>query len=87
MTELNKNETDKHWLVRSSTIRKLWIGGGVILLLTVLAQLLIPIKGKFGLDGWFAFPAIYGFVTCVIMVVGAKWLGFILKRREDYYDD
>ncbi|WP_321390185.1 hypothetical protein [Emcibacter sp.] len=87
MTEIQKDEMEKHWLVRKDTIRKLWIGGGVILLLTVLAQFFVPIKGKFGVDGWFAFPALYGFATCVAMVLGAKWLGYIVKRKEDYYDE
>ncbi|WP_339860353.1 hypothetical protein [Paremcibacter congregatus] len=87
MTNIPQNDHEKHWLVRAATIRKLWIGGGLVLGLTVLAQVFIPIQGKFGIDGWLAFPAIYGFVTCVAMVVGAKLLGFILKRKEDYYDE
>ncbi len=76
-----------HWLVRSSTIRKLWIGGIAILALTVIAQLFVPIKGYFVVDGWFAFAAIFGFGCCVLMVVVAKIMGKILKREEHYYDD
>ncbi len=41
----------------------------------------------YGVDGWFGFYSIYGFVTCVIMVVFSKALGFILKRKDDYYDE
>ncbi len=90
MTNGNKVKTMKqqaHWLVRPETIRKLWIGSAVILALTVLAQLVFPAKGKFIVDGWIAFPAIYGFLTCVAMVFGAKILGFVLKRKDDYYND
>ncbi len=78
---------DDHWLVRPSTIRKLWIGFSVVLALTVLAQLAIKIKGYFGVDGWFGFGAGFGFLACVAMVLVAKGLGFVLKRPESYYDD
>ncbi|MGD8415975.1 MAG: hypothetical protein PVH91_02840 [Pseudomonadales bacterium] len=78
---------DDHWLVRPRTIRRLWIGFSLALLLTVLAQLAIGIKGYFGVDGWFGFGAGYGFLSCVAMVLAAKGLGVVLKRREDYYDD
>lgn len=81
------NESDKHWLVRSKTIRQLWIGLIAILTLTVLSELLIHKHEYFGLDGTFGFSAWYGFITCVAMVVAAKLLGYVLKRKEDYYDD
>jgi len=78
---------DDHWLVRPTTIRKLWIVFSIILALTVLGQFFIKIKGYFGIDGWFGFGAVYGLLACVLMVVVAKILGVVLKRQEDYYDD
>jgi len=80
-------EQGKHWLVRKDTIRRLWWLMYAVLGLTVLAQLAVPLKPKFVVDGWFAFPAIYGFITCVAMVIGAKLLGLWLKRKDTYYDD
>ncbi|MGF1605320.1 MAG: hypothetical protein ACFB22_03190 [Rhodothalassiaceae bacterium] len=77
---------DDHWLVRPTTIRWIWRISIAVLTLTVLAQIVIPIKGHFGVDGWFAFAAVYGFASCAAMVFVARWLGFLLKRREDYYD-
>ncbi len=74
-----------HWLVRPGTIRLLWVAFIVVLALTVAAQLLIPVKGYFGLDGWLAFGAVFGFVSCLAMVLVAKALGFVLKRPDDYY--
>jgi uncharacterized membrane protein len=74
-----------HWLVRPSTIRKLWIGFSVVLALVVIAQTVIYIKGYFGVDGWFGFGAVYGFVSCLLMVLVAKILGLVLKRSQDYY--
>lgn len=80
------DEKELHWLVRPSTIRKLWIGFSVVLALTVLAQTVIYVKGYFGFDGWFGFGAVYGFVCCLVMVLVAKLLGVLLKRPENYYD-
>lgn len=78
---------DDHWLVRPATIRKLWIGFSVVLALTVFAQFVIKVKGYFGVDGWFGFGAVFGLLSCVLMVLVAKALGGVLKRPEDYYDE
>ncbi len=79
------NQSD-HWLVRASTIRKLWWGAGIVLALTVLAQLVIDVKGFFGIDAWFGFGALFGFAACAAMVGTAKLLGLWLKRGEQYYE-
>ncbi|MEX0738432.1 MAG: hypothetical protein WD071_03725 [Pseudohongiella sp.] len=76
-----------HWLVRPDTIRKLWWGFGVILALTVAAQFVVDVHDYFTVDGWFAFYAIFGFVSCLAMVVFAKVLGMFLKRPDTYYDE
>ena len=76
----------QHWLVRPETIRKLWIGGGVMLAALVAIEAGVQTYGYFGLDGTFAFNAWYGFAVCVAMVVVAKGLGAILKREDSYYD-
>ena len=81
------DEKKLHWLVRPSTIRKIWIGSSVVLALTVLAQTVFYIKGYFGFDAWFGFGAIYGFASCLAMVLVAKFLGLFLKRPQDYYDE
>ena len=39
------------------------------------------------LDTSFGFYAWYGFLTCAAMVVGAKVLAVVLKRKDDYYDE
>lgn len=76
---------DNHWLTRPATIRKLWWVFAAVLALTVLAQFLIPVKGKFPLESTFAFAAWYGFFCCVAMVLAARVLGWWLKRPESYY--
>ena len=65
---------DDHWLVRATTIRRLWIAFIVVLLATVL-------------DGTFGFGAWFGFASCVVLIVFAKGLGALLKRPDTYYDD
>ncbi len=76
----------QHWLRRPATIRSLWIGFALVLVLTLLAGLVLSAHGYFGLDGSFAFNAWYGFATCIGMILCAKALGRFLKRRDTYYD-
>ena len=82
---MSDSPNDDAWLARPSSIRLLWRVFWAVLALTVAAQAFIKVKGYFGVDGWFAFGAIYGFGCCLLMVVFAKGLGFFLKRDEDYY--
>ena len=76
-----------HWLVRPATIRKLWYVFSAVLAVLVLLQAVIPIKGYFTVDGWFGFGAVYGFVSCLLMVLIAKVLGVVLKRPKGYFED
>ena len=32
------------------------------------------------------FYSIYGFIGCISIVFGSKWLRLLVKRDEDYYD-
>ncbi|MEJ2258105.1 MAG: hypothetical protein P8X98_14135 [Woeseiaceae bacterium] len=82
---MNRQMQRDHWLARPENVKRLWRGFWVVLALTVVAQFVIPIKGHFGIDGWFGFGAVYGFLSCLAMVLVAKVLGFLLKRDEDYY--
>ena len=79
------NPEDDAWLARPSTIRLLWKVFAAVLAVSVAVQLLFPVKGKFGVDGWLAFGAVFGFLSCLAMVLFAKGLGFFLKRDENYY--
>ncbi|MEJ2297584.1 MAG: hypothetical protein P8X94_03585 [Woeseiaceae bacterium] len=82
---MNERQPD-HWLVRPATIRWIWRVSIAVLALTVLLQLVIKVKGYFGVDGWLGFGAAFGFLSCLVMVLVAKVLGFVLKRDEDYYE-
>ncbi|NBC34634.1 MAG: hypothetical protein GVY13_18315 [Alphaproteobacteria bacterium] len=61
---------------------------GILALLVVL-DLIIPAKyDRLPWDGIGGFGAVYGFVSCVLIIVVAKALGnALLFRPEDYYDE
>ncbi|MDD5170068.1 MAG: hypothetical protein PHN75_14715 [Syntrophales bacterium] len=41
-----------------------------------------------GPDGYAAFWAVFGFVSCVAIIFVSKWFGHLgISTREDYYDD
>ena len=44
-------------------------------------------KEKFGVDGWFGFYALLGFVSCTLMIFVAKGLGLWLKVSTDFYEE
>jgi hypothetical protein len=77
----------KHWLARPRTIRMLWVAFGIVLALTLAAELFVPHEAHFGYDGVFGFAAWYGFLACVALILVAKVLGLALKRPDDYYAD
>lgn len=80
------------------SIRKLWMGFyallGVLLLLDPKLLELVHIlehdphhEPHFVVDGWPVFYALYGFITCLLMVVVSKKLiGALLMRPDTYYE-
>ncbi|MGP1677756.1 MAG: hypothetical protein ACTS6J_11435 [Burkholderiales bacterium] len=78
---------EQHWLVRPGSIRILWRVFIAVLALTVAAELFVHHEPYFGIDGYFAFNAWFGFLACAALIVFAKGLGAFLKRPDDYYDE
>lgn len=76
----------EHWLDHPRNVRKLWRGFLVVLALTVVAGFFVDLHPHFEIERWFGFNAAYGFVTCLLMIVGAKALGLLLKRSDSFYD-
>jgi hypothetical protein len=80
------------------TIRKLWLRFYAVLgLLVILDPKLLEMlhvlehdphhEPHFVVDGWPEFYAIYGFLTCCLMVFGSKLvIGKLLMRPDTYYD-
>jgi hypothetical protein len=76
-----------HWLVRPRTIRRLWQAFIVVLALAVLAEIAIEAHPHFAVERLFGFNALYGFLACAVLILVAKGIGLVLKRRDTYYDD
>lgn len=76
-----------HWLVRPSTIRRLWQGFVAVLALTVLGELAIEAHPHFAVERLFGFNALYGLLACAVLILVAKGIGLVLKRPDTYYDD
>lgn len=74
-----------HWLVRATTIRRLWVGFVLLLALSLLAGLWVHQHQFIGIEDSFGFYGGYGFLACLVMVGLAKLLGRLLKRPDDYY--
>lgn len=83
------NEDKKlHWLVRPKTIKLLWVLGLLSLAVLTALSLMVHPHATFGIEGTPAFYSWYGFITCVAMVLFAKFiLGKLLSRKDTYYDE
>ena len=88
------SDGESGWFDRPSSRRLLWklLYGACIL--SVLAEIPLIVlhkrHGHFGdhsIDGWWFFYALLGFIACALMIIGAKWLGFGLKRPDNYYGE
>lgn len=77
---------DERWLDRPGSVNKIIYALCAICALSVLADLGYEKHGHWGWQGIMGFDAIYGFVSCVGLVLAAKVLRKLLMRSEDYYD-
>lgn len=82
----DKTTDSDHWLVRPQTVRMLWVGAVLILVLLVAGDLIAHHRPYFGIDGTFGFAAWFGLGSCIILAVASKVVGALLKRPDDYYD-
>jgi hypothetical protein len=76
-----------HWLARPATIRRLWQVFIAVLAATVLAELAVEAHPHFAVERLFGFNALYGFLACAALILFAKGLGLLIKRKDDYYGD
>ncbi|MCC5861627.1 MAG: hypothetical protein JJT93_06925 [Gammaproteobacteria bacterium] len=61
----------------------------VVLAGLVIADIVVPSKyDRFPWESIGGFGAFYGFISCVLIIVVSKALGYLLLyRSEDYYDE
>lgn len=56
------------------------------LIVLLVSEFFIHKHHSFPWEHYFSFYAVYGFVSCVLLIFVAKILRLIVMRREDYYD-
>lgn len=83
--EANAAATPSHRLDDPRNVKRLWRGFLVVLVLSVLAELLLPRHPYFEIDSLFGFHAGFGFMACAAMIAVAKALAWLLKRADNYY--
>lgn len=80
------------WFDREENVRKILFGLFIACGAFVLIDLVFLISGfdkhpYFNWEKWPGFYAVYGFVACVVLVLGAKYLlRPLVMRDEDYYE-
>jgi hypothetical protein len=79
-------EKKKYFLERPGSIRKLWMLLWLVCGLTLVPEFFIHRHPHFSHDHYFGFYAGLGFVACAVLIILAKGVGWLLKRREEYYD-
>ncbi len=77
----------KRWLDKAGNVKKvLWALYAVSGLLIAI-DLIYRKHAELGFDYAFVFYGIYGFVSCVLLVLIAKEMRKFLSRSEDYYGE
>ena len=74
-------------LVRRSRLLSLLMLG--LMAVLVIIDIIVPAPySRFPWDGLGGFPAVYGFLSCIVLIAVAKGLGkLFVYQREDYYPD
>ena len=77
---------DPRWLDQPGAVDKIIWALCIVSALTVVADFFYEKHGHWHFQDFMGFDAIYGFVSCVSLVIAAKGLRVLLMRDEDYYD-
>ena len=75
------------WFDLPQNIKRLKIGFYIVLVLLVLPDFFIHKSTLFSsIEAVPGFYALFGFISCVAIILISKLLGFVLKKNEDYYE-
>ena len=83
-TRMNRNR--RHLFDDPRNVRRVVRGLVIACLLLLGLDLVLHRHVEHPWEGMFGFYALYGFVACVLLVLLAKELRKLLRRREDYYE-
>ncbi len=83
----NKKPEVWTWFDHPQNIKRLKIVFYILLALLVLPDFFIHKHSLFSsIEAVPGFYALFGFISCVAIILISKLLGFVLKKNEDYYD-
>ncbi len=71
----------------TASLRPFVIGGALLLVASLVADLAVRHHGAFGFDGYVGFHAVFGFVAGLVIIGVAKGIGAVLHRPDTYYED
>jgi len=75
-----------YWLERPGSVSKIIRTLALVCAALVAFDFFFEKHGHYSWESFPGFYALFGFVSCVVLVLAAKQLRRILKRDEDYYD-
>lgn len=70
---------------QAKNVRRLLLGFYISLIVLLLAELFIHPHAAFPWEESFGFFAVYGFISCVLLIFLAKGLRLLVMRQENYY--
>ena len=79
-------DEESGWFDDPNNVNKVVRSLIVLCVASVLADFFYDKHTHYGFQDIIGFDAIYGFVSCVLLVLAAKQLRKLLMRDEDYYD-
>lgn len=83
----NKKPEVCTWFDKPQNIKRLKIGFYILLVLLVLPDFFVHKHTLFSsIEAVPGFYALFGFISCVAIILISKLLGFALKKDENYYD-
>lgn len=71
---------------RPENVKRLLRGFYIFLVVLLIVDFFIHKHGYFPLEEYPDFFAVYGFVSCVLLIFIAKVLRLLLKREENHYE-
>lgn len=76
----------EYWLDSKANVDKLLLVFYAACAILFIIDIFIHKHGVFEIEHNFGFYAIYGFIGCSAVILGAKLLRVLVMRSEDYYD-
>jgi len=84
---MSEPKSRSYWLDNRRNVDRLVWAIYAICIALFAVDWLVPKHGPFAVEHWFGFYGIYGFISCVGLVIVAKEMRRIVMRSEKFYDD